>query len=75
MCKFNYLIEIEHKIQFTHIMEVLIEDFYKVVYSLQVAEIVVIDVYTDAKIETSIPSIYNLEVAKLKIRNIVSKIL
>ena len=38
-------------------MEVFVEDLHKVVYGLQVVEIVVTDVHTDAEVEASVPRI------------------
>lgn len=60
-----YLVEIEHKIQFTDIMKIFVEDFNKIVYRLQVAQIIVIYVYAYAEIEPCVPSVDYFEVSKL----------
>jgi hypothetical protein len=63
-CSF-YLVEIEDKVQLTNIVKILIKDLNKVVDGLQVVEIVVINIHTDAEVETSIAPVDNLEVSKL----------
>jgi len=47
-------------------MEVFIKDLNKVVDSLQIAEVVVVDIYTDAEVQTSISAVHNFEVAELR---------
>lgn len=47
-------------------MEVLVEDFDKVVDGLQVIQIVVGDIYADAEVQAGVSSINDFEVAKLK---------
>lgn len=47
-------------------MEVFIEYFHKVMNGLQIAQVIVVNVYTDAEVETRIASIYNFEIAKLQ---------
>lgn len=46
-------------------MEVFVEYFYKVMNGLQIAQVIVVDIHTDAEVETRIASIYNFEIAKL----------
>lgn len=46
-------------------MEVFVQDFYKVMNGLQIAQVIVVDIHTDAEVETRIASIYNFEIAKL----------
>jgi len=46
-------------------MEVFIQDFDKVVNGFQVSQVVVIDINTNAEVESSVSSIDNLEVSKL----------
>ena len=46
-------------------MEVLIKNLNKVVNSLEVVKIVVIDINTNTKVESSISSIHNLEISEL----------
>lgn len=60
-----HLVEVEHEIQFAHVVEVLIQNLDEVVYSFQVGQIVITDVDTDAKIQASIPTVYDLEIAEL----------
>ena len=60
------LIEVEDQIKFADIVEVLIEHLNKVVYGLQVAQVVVIDINTDAEVEPCIPSVDDLKVPELR---------
>ena len=46
-------------------MEELIEYLYKVVNGLEVSQVVVVKVNTDAEVETSVATVDNLEVTKL----------
>lgn len=46
-------------------MEVFVQNFYKVMNGLQIAQVIVVDIHTDAEVETRIASIYNFEIAKL----------
>lgn len=50
-------------------MEVLIENFNKVVNGFQVDEVVVGNINTDAKIEASVTTVDNLEVTELHSKN------
>ena len=61
----SHLVEVEDKVQFTNIVEVLIENLYKVVDGLQVVKVVVSDIHADTKVEASIAPVDNLEVSKL----------
>ena len=58
------LVEVEHQIQLANIVEILVENLDKVVDGLQVVEVVVAHIHTDAKVEASVAPIHNLEVAK-----------
>ena len=60
-----YLIKVEHKIKLTYIVKVLIQDLNKVVNCFKVIQVVVIDIHTDTEVQTSIPSVDNLEVPEL----------
>ena len=60
------LVEVEHQIKFTHIVEVFIEHFNKVMNCLQVAEIIVIYINADAEVQSCISSVHNFKVAKLE---------
>lgn len=51
-------------------MEVFVQDFDEVVYSLQISEAVISGVYTDAEEETSVPPVHNLKVPELQYREI-----
>lgn len=44
--KIPYLIEVKYKIEFTHVVEVFIEHFNKIVDSFKIAEVVVIHIHT-----------------------------
>ena len=46
-------------------MEELIEYLYKVVNGLEVSQVVVVKVNTDAEVETSVATVDNLEITKL----------
>lgn len=63
----TYLIKVEHKIQFTYIVKVFIQHFYKVVYSFQIAQVVVVHIHAYAEVQASVPSVYYLEIPELKI--------
>ena len=49
----------------TDVAEVLIQYLYKVVDGLEIAEVVVLEVKTEAEIQTSISLVDNLEVMEL----------
>lgn len=63
-----YLIEIKDQIQLTHIVEIFIQHLNKVVNGFKITQIVIIDIYTDAKVETSVSSVYDFEITELKER-------
>lgn len=46
-------------------MEILVEYLDEVVYSFQIAQIIVVHIDTYAKVETRIATIHNFEVTKL----------
>jgi len=58
-------VEIENQVQFADIVEILVEHFHKVVDSLEIHEVVVADVDADAKVESGVSPINDLEIAKL----------
>lgn len=62
----SYLVKVEHQVQFANIVEVLVQYFDKVMNSLQVAEIIVINVYADTEVQSGVPSVDYLEISKLK---------
>lgn len=62
----NYLVEVEHQVQFTHIVEVFIQDLHKIVYSFQVAQVIVIHIHAYTEVQPCIPSVHDLEVPELK---------
>ena len=62
----TYLVEIEHQIQFTHIVEVFIQHLNKIVNGFKVTQVIIINVHTNAKIETSVSSVYDFEITELK---------
>jgi len=47
-------------------VEVFIENFYKVMNSLKICEVVVCYIDTDAEVETSVASVDDFEVTKLQ---------
>jgi len=57
---FANLVEIEHQIQLAHIPKELVKDLHKEVYGLQVRQLIVVGVYTDAEEEACIASIDDL---------------
>ena len=59
-----YLVKVEHKIQLTHIVKVLIQYFNKVVYSFKVKQIVVGNIDAYAEIKTCISSVNNFKVSE-----------
>lgn len=48
-------------------MEILVENFNKIVNSFEITQIVIIHVDTDAEVETSVAAINDFKVAKLKL--------
>ena len=61
----TYFVEIEDQIQLADIVEVFVEDFDEIVNGLQVHQVVVVDVYADAKVQACVATVDNLEVAEL----------
>lgn len=61
-----HLVEVKHQVQFADIVEVLVEHLDKVVDGLQVAQVVVVHVHADAKIQPSVPPIDYLKVPELE---------
>lgn len=55
------LVEVEHQVYFTDIVEVFIYHFYEVVYGLTIGQIVVVDVQADAEVEASVAPVDDLE--------------
>lgn len=60
-----YFIEVEHKIKLAHVVEVLVQHLDKVVYGLEVVQVVVAHVDTDAEVEAGVAAVDDLEVAEL----------
>jgi len=60
-----HFVEIKHQIQLAHVVEILVENLNKVVYGLEVVEVVVAHIDANTKVEAGIPSIDNLEVSEL----------
>lgn len=61
----THLIEIEDQIELADIVEVLVEHLDEVVYRLQVGQVIVVHVDTDAEVQASVSSVDDLKVAKL----------
>lgn len=59
------LIEVEHQIQFANIVEVFVQHFYKVVYRLEISQVVVAHVHADAEVEAGVAPVDDLEVSEL----------
>ena len=49
-------------------MEIFIQDFDKIMDCFQISQVIVENIHTNAEIEPSISSVYNLVIAELKIR-------
>ena len=58
-------VEVENQVQFADVVEILVEDFDEVVDGLEIHEVVVADVDADAKVESRVSSVHDLEVSKL----------
>ena len=58
-------IEVEHKIQLTDIVKILVENLDKVVNSFEVVEVIIIDINADAEVETGVSSVDNFKVSEL----------
>lgn len=61
----THLIEIEDQIELAHIVKVLVQYLDEIVYRLQVGQIVIVHIDTNAEIQAGVSSVDNLEVAKL----------
>ena len=61
----THLVEVEHQVKLADITEELIQYFHKIVDSLEIAEVVVLEVQTEAEVQTSVSSVDNLEVTEL----------
>lgn len=59
------LVEVEDKIKFTHVVEVLIENFHKVVYRFQRGQVIVAYICAYAKVEARIAAVDDLKVSEL----------
>lgn len=51
-------------------MEIFVENFYEIVYGLQIAQIVIININTYTKIKARIATINDFKVAKLKMTDV-----
>lgn len=60
-----HLVEIEHQIQFAHIVEVFVEHLNEIVDAFQIAQVVIVYIDAYAKIQSRVSSIDDFEVAKL----------
>ena len=60
------LVKVEDEIQFADVVEVFVQDFDEVVNRLQIRQVVVSYVNTDAKVEASITSVDDLEISELQ---------
>ena len=63
--KLYHLKETKHQVQFTDIVKVLVEDLNKVVNSLEIIEVIVIHVDTDAEVQPCVAPVDNLKVSEL----------
>lgn len=59
-------VKVKYQIQFAHIVEVFIEYLDKIMYCLQIAQIIVVHIDTYAEVQTRISAINNFEIAKLQ---------
>jgi len=59
-------VEVEHQIQLAHIVKVFVQHFHEIMNRLEITQVVIINVHTDAEIEASIAAVHNLKVAKLE---------
>lgn len=60
--------EIEDEIKFTHVPKMSIQDLHEVVDNFQGDELVIARIYSDNKIQASVPLVHNLR-RKLKLKN------
>jgi len=61
----TYLIEVEHKIQLTHVPKESIQHLHEEMYSLQISQLVIVRVDTGTEEEPRVSPIDDLVVAKL----------
>ena len=61
----THLAKVEHQVELPDIAEELIQYLHKVVDGLEIAKAVVLEVQTEAEVQTSISSVDNLEVTVL----------
>lgn len=59
------LVEVKHQIELAHIVEVLVQHLDKVVDRLQIAQVVVVHVHADAKVQPGVPPVHDLKVPEL----------
>ena len=55
-----HLVEVEHQIKLADVAEVVIQDLHKEVDGLQVCELIICDVYTEAEVQPSVPHVNDL---------------
>ena len=60
-----HLVEVQHQVELTNIVEELIQYLHKVVDGLEIAEVVVLKVQTEAEVQTSVFLGGNIEVTEL----------
>lgn len=70
MIHFIYLVKIENQIKLTNIMEVFVQYLNEVMNSFQVAEIIVVHIDANTKVQASISTINNFEITKLENRKL-----
>lgn len=58
-------VKVEHQVELTDVLEILIQHLYEVVNGFEIEEVVVRDVDADAEVETRVTSVNYLEVPKL----------
>ena len=54
----THLVEVEHQVELTDVAEELIQYLHKVVDGLKIAEVVVLEVKTEAEIQTSVSLVH-----------------
>ena len=55
----TYLVEVENKVQFTHVAKERIQNLYKEMYSLQISQLIIICVDARAEEQSRIAAIYD----------------
>ena len=60
-----HLVEVEHQVEFAHVVEVLVQDLDEIVYGLQHGQVVVSNVDADAEVQTGVAAVDDLEVSEL----------